>query len=118
MKTIRQFLLDLKEAKYPEYTPTREVTMAELLQLLSKSQMNSLKKNKAVDALHGMDQTYRYGVRYSGFVEIEIEAGYSMNGTMKPTRMLQITLDPRKVIGVERFFKGPDDTSWKHLGSI
>lgn len=116
MKTLKQFIVDLEEAKYPEQTPMREVTMAELIQLLSKGQMNSLKKNKAIDAIRGMDQKYFYEVMYSGFVKIHIEAGYAMSGVMKPTRMLEIILDPRKVIGVERFFRGLDDTTWKHLG--
>lgn len=113
MITFKQYLEEA--SKYPEYAPIREVTMAELIKILSKSQINSLKKNKAVQALSGMDQTYKYGVDRAGFVELEIEAGYAENGVPKPTRLLQIKMDPRKVIGVERFYKGKEG-GWKHLG--
>lgn len=90
--------------------------MAELLTLLSKGQMNSLKKNAAVQALAGMDQEYKYGVTYSGFVQLELYAGYSEGGKLSPIRMLQVTLDPRKVIKVDRYFKDPGTSTWKHLG--
>lgn len=112
MTTFKEYLA---EAKYPDPTPIRDVTMAELLKLLTKGQMNSVKKNKLVQAIAGMDQTYEYGVSNAGFVQLIITAGYSRDGKPNPTRMVQLQLDPRKVTMADMFFKAEGTNTWKHL---
>ena len=114
MISFKQYL---DESKYATPTPLRQVTMAELKTLLSKGQMTSLSKNSAVKAVAGMDQAYKYGVTQAGFTQVEIYAYYAStdvlpDGRVRPTRLLQVNLDPRKVVGVHRFYRRPDSDSW------
>lgn len=117
MITFKEYIA---EAKYPDPTPIRMVTMQELQSLLSKGQLNSLRTTKEVKEIANMEHFYRYGVTPSGFAEVEVYAYYSSvhrtpEGRIRPERMVRVMLDPRKVISAQKYHRTKESNDWRPL---